>query len=60
MRVAYRLAGPKGRRYTFAPLPSGDVLVNRYEGLRRTQTFIRRRPQARSLWAYLTKIGYQH
>lgn len=56
----YRLAHPNGRRYTFTPLPSGDILVRRYQGLQVTDTFVRTRPKARSLWAWLLKIGYQH
>ncbi|MGL6095382.1 MAG: hypothetical protein ACRC7O_06240 [Fimbriiglobus sp.] len=56
---AYRLAGPKNRRYVFTPLPDGRVRVRRVEVPAVVFDEVMPVEKARSRWAWLKKLGYK-
>ena len=47
------------RRYAFEPRSDGTVAVRRYERFVCTSDKILPKPQARRLYAWLCKLGYQ-
>jgi hypothetical protein len=56
---AYRLQGPKGRRYVFAPTGDGMVTVRRFEGGRMTREERLPVVTARRRWEWLKSLGYE-
>lgn len=60
MRPAYRLAGPRGRRYVFQPSRDGRVVkVRRVVMFEVVYERVLVKPKARELWRWLTKLGYR-